>query len=196
MRRPPLSRRFLGSLSLLALFWSVTPGAQSNAPREEFTAVAMSIGGPTSSPVAGQLDITIDRWSSDAERKQLVAALAKGQDQLLDVLQDMKPVGRIRTPSSLGWDLRYAAQRPTAEGGRQIVIATDRPISFWEAVNRPRLSDYPFTLIEMRLDRNGEGEGKLSRATRVIKGSDDMSVMLENYESQPVALSRIQSKKR
>ena len=44
---------------------------------------------------------------------------------------------------------------------------TDRYISFWEAANRPRTVDYPFTLIEIRIGPDGKGEGKMSIATKV-----------------------------
>ena len=76
--------------------------AQSNFPPERFTANAVSI-----SPQYGTgqqiVEITVDRWSSAAEREALVNALRqKGSDELLKKLQDTKPVGRIRTPDSLG----------------------------------------------------------------------------------------------
>jgi len=44
------------------------------------------------------------------------------------------------------------SRRPSEDGGRTIVIATDRPIGFWEASHRPRSFDYPFTVIEMKLE--------------------------------------------
>lgn len=36
------------------------------------------------------------------------------------------------------------------DGGRDVVIATDRPIGFWEATARPRTIDYPFTVEGQR----------------------------------------------
>ena len=61
---------------------------------------------------------------------------------------------------------------PGEDGGRRIVLVTDRPISFWEAANQPRSIDYPFTLIELRLNRDGEGEGKMSIATKITGNRD------------------------
>jgi hypothetical protein len=110
---------------------------------------------------------------------------------MLDTLRDLPRVGRIRTPGSLGWDLHYAHQIAGEDGGRRIFIATDRPVSIWEAVNRPRTIDYPFTFIELRLNSRGEGEGKLSRATRVISSRDGKFVQLENWEGQPVELTEV-----
>jgi hypothetical protein len=168
--------------------------AEQNGGREEFTAFAVSTGGPRTSPVATTVDIVIERWSSEAERQRLAEALGKGQDTMLDTLQDLRRVGFIRTPGNLGYDLHYAHQMPGEDGGRRIFIATDRPISFWEAVNRPRTIDYPFTFIELRLNNEGTGEGKLSLATRVIAGSDGRMIQLENYDTQPVQLNEVKKK--
>jgi len=77
------------------------------------------------------------------------------------------------------------------DGGRRIFLATDRPISAWEAVNQPRTIDYPFTFIELRVNRDGRGEGKLSRATRVRASNDGRFVFLENWETQPVDLRQV-----
>jgi hypothetical protein len=138
------------------------------------------------------IDITIDRWSGDNEREQLLTAfLEKGPDQLLKSLQDRKSVGRISTPGSLGYDLRYARLSKFGDGGAKIVALTDRPISGWEAMNRPRVSDYPFTLIQIQLDSHGEGEGKLSVATKISYDKKDRAIELETYASEPVRLQNV-----
>src|SRR5207244_11194829 len=56
---------------------------------------------------------------------------------------------------------------PLPDGGERVVMTTDRYIGFWEAANRPRSIDYPFTLIELHINANGEGEGKMSLATKI-----------------------------
>ena len=48
------------------------------------------------------------------------------------------------------------------------MLATDRPIGFWEAVRQPRTIQYPFTVIQMEIDRDGIGKGTLSYATKII----------------------------
>jgi hypothetical protein len=176
------------ALFALAASWSA---AQTNRPAEEFTAVAVQNDNLGSG--AGTVLITIDRWSTDAERNRLVTTLQqKGPEKLLDVLQDMRPVGRVRTPDSLGYDLRYAHETKGEDGERRIVIATDRPIGFWEATRRPRTFDYPFTVIQMEIPREGAGKGTLSYATKIIARND--MVELENYSTQPIMLNEIQAK--
>lgn len=166
-------------------------GTTGTSGREAFTAVALSAGGPVTTPVAANLDIVIERWSTDAERRRLVEALKQGQSAALEVMRELPRVGFIRTGSNLGWDLHYAHQTPGEDGGRKIFLGTDRPISFAEEVNRPRTINYPFTFIEMRMDGDGEGEGTLSRATKVTASDDGRFVQLENWGVDPVMLTEI-----
>ncbi len=142
---------------------------------------------------AGSLDITVERWSTDAEREQLRSALIeKGSGALLDALQKIKPrVGYIRSSTSLGWDLQYARERVLDDGTRRIVVATDRPMSFWELSNKPRSSDYEFTLAEIRLDKSGKGEGKLVAAAKITWNQDAKAIEIENYENEPVRLTNV-----
>jgi hypothetical protein len=184
--------RQFGVMAVLLMLAAVVAYAQTNAPAERFTANAVSI-----SPQYGTgqqiVEITVDRWSSNAERERLVTALqTKGPDELLKELQKNKPVGRIRTPDSLGYDLRYAQQTPLPDGGRMIVIATDRPIGFWEATRRPRSFDYPFTVIQMKLDREGKGTGTLSYATRITAHENNV-IELEDFATQPIMLNNIKA---
>ena len=178
------------SLSLAAILAGGGASAQSNAQPEEFTATAIMNNNLGAG--AGRVIMRVTRWSSEAERGRLSGALAKGPDALLEQLRDMKSVGSIRTPDSLGYDLRYAHQEPGADGGRRVVIATDRPIGFWEAANRPRTIDYPFTVIQMEIDKNGEGKGTMSVATKIIARAN--TVELENFASAPVMLNDIRAK--
>ncbi len=82
----------------------------------------------------------------------------------------MPKVGFLRQTSSIGWDLRYAHKEAIPDGGgERIVVATDRPIGNWEAFNQPRTIDYPFTVIELHIKANGEGEGKMTYATKLTR---------------------------
>jgi hypothetical protein len=141
--------------------------------------------------------ITIDRWSTEAERQGLMTTFfEKGPDKLLDAVQDTKPVGRIRFPNTLGYDLRFARHFPGEDGGDRFVIMTDRRIGFAEASNQPRTIDYPFTLIEIRVGKDGKGEGKMSVATKITFNKKHNSVELENYSSEPVRLTNVKVDKK
>ena len=168
------------------------PSAQSNmAKPEKFTAFAVDISNTASRSNASVVDIEIKRWSTDAERDQLLEVFrAKGQEGLLAALQKLPVVGGVRTPGSLSYDLHFARQRPGADGGREIFLMTDRYIGVWEATNRPRTIDYPFTLIQLQLDKDGRGVGKASVATQITQDPDG-TIVLENFSSQPVMLNDV-----
>jgi len=141
------------------------------------------------------VDIVIERWSTDAERDQLRAALQEGGPEgLLRALQKVKEVGRISSGGSLGYPLRFARQAASPGGGRRILIGTDRLVSFLELRDRPRTVDYPFMVIDIRMDASGKGEGKLMPLAKITEDRDHI-VEIENYASEPVRLTAVQSRK-
>jgi len=145
---------------------------------------------------ANTVEIEIDRWSTDAERQQLISAFVeKGPDALLSALQKTKRVGFIRLPNTLGYDLHFARKHPGEDGGEQIILMTDRRIGFWEARDQPRTMDYPFTLMDIRVNTKGEGEGKLSVATKISYNKKKNTVEIENYASEPVRLQNVRPQK-
>jgi hypothetical protein len=183
----PRSLALLFAAALLALS-SRTALAQANAGPERFTATAvdMNRGG------SGTIEITVDRWSTDAERDRLMQViLDKGPDKLLDALQDAPRKGHFNAPGNLGWDIHFARRMPLPDGGERVVLVTDRRIGFWEVTNRPRTIDYPFTVIELRLKGDGTGEGKVSVATRIIADKENGIITLEDYDIQPVQLTTV-----
>lgn len=166
--------------------------SQTTGQPEEFTASAINTSDVGKTGIQ-QVRIVISRWSTDAERRAFAAMLPgpDGPENVLAQLRKAKAVGTIRTPDSLAYDLRYAHQMPGVDGGRRIVIATDRPIGFWEQANRPRSIDYPFTLIELRVRSDGTGEGKMSVATKITVQNN--VIELENYANQPVRLENVEA---
>jgi hypothetical protein len=165
--------------------------ADSN--KDHFTAFAVDVSNTARRANATTVDIIIDRYSPDADRDRLLEALDQGQDRLLKVLQDMPVVGHLTTPGSIGYDVHFARQHPSEDGGRTVTVMTDRRIGFWEATNRPRSIDYPFTLVQLQLDKEGKGVGKASIVTKITK--DGKTIELENFSSEPVRLTEVRSVK-
>jgi hypothetical protein len=150
------------------------------------------------------VQINIDSWSTPEERELLITTMVeKKPADLLKALQKLPVRGRFRIPTarqpdphhlSLGLDIHYAWQTPLPEGGRRIVLATDRYIGFQEARNQPRSIDYPFSLIEIRVDKDGKGQGKMAVATKIDFDKDKKVVQIENYGSEPVRLNEVKVK--
>jgi len=190
--------------SRLLLLWIVTIAAVAATtgaliaakPIEHLTAFAVDMSNTAMRTRAGTIDIVINRWSTDQERDQLLSTLREGgTDGLLRALQKIKdPAGYIRTPSSIGYPLRFARQITMADGGRRIIIATDRYVSFLEATTQPRSVDYPFMLVDIRIGADGKGTGKLMPLAKVT-ANEDHTVEIENYASEPVRLTEVRELK-
>lgn len=189
MRHPA----FLANV-LLAVIVAAGP-ALAAKPVEHFTAFAVDMSNTAGRTRAGTIDIIVNRWSTPQERDQLVSAFREGgNDALLRALQKIKePAGYIRSAGRIGYPLRFAWQTPSGDG-RRIIIATDRPVSFLEASTRPRTMDYPFMLIELRVDAQGRGQGKLLPLAK-IQADEDHVVEIENYASEPVRLTEVRKLK-
>ncbi len=185
-------------LAPAALAHANAPQASVKNPSElRLTATAVNLSGVGRFRTE-QLEIVIDRWSSDEERDRLMDMLkGKGSDQALAALQQVKPrAGYIRTTTRLGWDLQFAGEDALPDGGRRIVFATDRPIGFFEAWNRPRSSDYGYMVCWIRLDKNGSGDGKLSVLAQVSYDEARKKIVVEDYGIEPVRLTRVDVEKR
>jgi len=175
-----------------AAILTFSASAQTMGTPERYTASAFNLNNGRT----GTIDITVNRWSSDKQRDALIAVVTeKGPEKLLDALQDMPAMGHFGAPGNLSWDIHFARKMPLADGGERVVLITDRRINFWEARNQPRSIDYPFTVIELHLNRDGEGEGKMSIATKVIYDKKENMITLENFQTTPVQLTNVKREK-
>lgn len=151
---------------------------------EQFSAFAVNLQGakPGDRTSSGVIQITIDRWSTEAERNTLIDAFtSKGQDGLLRELERQKPTGYIKLPATLGYDLRYTREIRNPDGGRRILLATDRRMTAREEIDRPITTEYPFTLIELRVNKDNRGEGRLSALTKIKTNKKEGTIDLEAY---------------
>jgi hypothetical protein len=104
-------------------------------------------------------------------------------------------VGYIWTSDITGYSIKYAYRRSLPDGGERIILATDRRLgaysAAWSNASSSPANDYEFTLVEMRLDAKGLGEGKTSLTTKVILDEEAKTVALEDYATTPTILQNI-----
>jgi hypothetical protein len=141
----------------------------------------------------GMIDIGIERWSNEAEAQTLRTVLVeKKEGDLLKALKKLRPrAGYMRfNMGGTGWDIDFARMFLEPDGSRKIVIATDRHIGFAEARNDGRSMDYEFTVVEIRLNKNGgmEGEGKAAGAAKVTYNKQAKRIEIEKYGAEPLLL--------
>ncbi|MCI0660439.1 MAG: hypothetical protein L0220_05135 [Acidobacteria bacterium] len=168
---------------------------------ETFSALAYlpAGAGPRMVAPGASVNVTIyiNRYSTDAEAKQLAQALLSGgQDAVVKALEKMKTIGKVTTTGRVGFfDLKFIRTRPLDEGGRRIIAACDRPIQFLEAYNSGRSMDYKIGIVELILKDKGEhdgkkkeeGEGMLIYAAKV-KVIEGNKIEIENYGVEPAKL--------
>jgi hypothetical protein len=168
---------------VVALLVSGALGAQSHG--DQFVGTLVNLEEGASAPVV----IHVDHYSSDSEVAKLKAILAdKGPDALREALWNLE-AGYIRVGGGLGYPIAVARSKPDGKGGRVIRLMLDRPIAFRELVNNTRSVDYPFTYVELTLDKDGNGEGKMIAAAKVSLVGN--TVEIESLGTQPIKILQV-----
>ncbi|MGB5478898.1 MAG: hypothetical protein WBO53_17980 [Thermoanaerobaculia bacterium] len=197
MFQSPFARfRSVAAVSALGLalalgFVAAPLPAEEELPLQfDANAVNMSNVGPRGQV---RLQVRVNRWSTDEERAKLMEALkdqSRGSRELANTLFGKESVGSIRESQSLAYDLRYARSLPT-EGGRQIILATDRRIAFAEAWRSARTLDYNVSLIILDVDDEGRGEGQLMLGAEFTWNEDKNQVEITHFASEPIRLNNV-----
>jgi hypothetical protein len=170
-----------------------------------------------SAPGSG-LTVTLFRLSSDAERAPVIAALsapppppappagaagrAAGRGgraggrgaapppspaaRLSAAVKAAPTVGYIWGNGVTGYSIKYAWR-----AGDRVVLVTDRQLGAhapeWKLPAGPA-PDAEYTLIEMRLDAKGSGEGKTSLYANVALDATANTLALDGYAAAPAVL--------
>lgn len=181
------------SILLLLAAGVLLSGLPANAQEKtEYAGFGVNLEGSVAK--SGKIYITVERWSTPEERAALVTAFKTGgQDEMLKLLKQMPKAGFINMPDTMAYDLRYAYKFPAENGGTTVILGTDRRITSPEVWDQNRALDYPFELIELRLNAKGEGDGTLSWATKMFVNKDG-NVVLESYGTDPIMLTKITTK--
>ena len=148
------------------------------------TIEATAMGTSTQSGKIANVNILIEQFSTADDRKALMDAFAKsGQDGLRDVLENMKPKGRVRFASGgVGNDIKYIIELPS-EKGRRLRLVTDRNIAFGELYQGTRSKDYGVGAIELELTPDGKGSGTVLPACKLKVDKKKQQVEIETYQN-------------
>ena len=178
------------AVTLIAAVVAPAVISAQDTEEERFRAIAVVMGNVATGRNSN-IDIVISRWTTPEEREGLLEILMQGdQDAFRQALTKQEMTGWMRLPNTLRQEFRYAWVRTQKEdGGREIIIATDRIIPFVEAWNRPRSFDYDISIIEMELDANNEGSGIAAVGVKFKVEGNNLTI--ENFGTQPVNLNRI-----
>ncbi len=166
------------------LFFSLTVIGTVLHAQERMTIQATAMGTSTQLGKIYNVNIHIEQFSTAEDRKALIDAFKRsGQDGLIDVLEDMKPKGRVRFASGgVGNDVKYIMELPS-ENGRRFRLVTDRTLAFGELHGGTRSRDYSVGAIELVLTPDGKGSGKVLPACKLKVDKKTQQIEIETYQN-------------
>ena len=142
---------------------------------------------------ATQLDILIERYTSDGERMEYFRLLKeKGPEALLRTLSKVN-VGRISAPGQVGVAVAVARIRET-ESGKRIRLVTTRPVSFLQARRGEIVDEFPYTIMDLYLNEDSKGQGSIVSAIKV-SFDDDGQLQIQVLGGDPLDLINVEKVK-
>lgn len=175
---------FLRSTFAVSLFLLLAGIGTTVQAQGRMTIQATAMGTSTQMGKIYNVNILIEQLSTPDEQKALIDAFTRrGQDGLVDVLQDMKPKGRIRFASGgVGNDIKHIIELPS-EKGRRFRLVTDRNIAFGELYRGTRSRDYSVGAIELVLTPDGKGSGTVLPACKLTVNKKTKQIEVETYQN-------------
>lgn len=193
MKKPLVASCIIG----VALAAAVTPIAAKNGLVAQFQANPIA----TDAPEGGKssvLHFNIYKWSSDEDLEVITDAIEAATEhrrayrELPGALRTLGKVGYMFLPGGKGWPIRYARERQV-DGRTQVVLVSDRPVTFAEVYSGSAVRDFDITLINLDLDAASVGEGVVTVGTEVIWDDDGGRLEITNHSPQPVRLGDVRS---
>ena len=112
-------------------------------------------------------------------------------------------LGYLWSSEVAGYAIRYAVRLPEAGGGERIILLTERRLGAWNDQWKPAgpaaadagPSNAEFSVIELRLNAKGDGEGKISQNAKLSVDTSAKTLEMENYSAAPVVLKSVKRSK-
>jgi len=187
-----------GALAVLGLaatsLTAAAPAPQSGCVSETFSALAVNRSNDAVL-LSSEVTIQVRRWSSESEKTRFARTLLnEGPRSLLGALQRVDTIGDIRTPYTFPYAIRFAWQEPLEGDGRRIVLITDSTVMIWKDAMRLGPGHDAFTVIELRIPYDDDGEGKVAVDANIHANRSLDLIELEDYSASPVRLVGVRTR--
>jgi hypothetical protein len=117
------------------------------------------------------------------------------ESSLAAQLKKNPTVGILWTSETVGYSIKYAYRLRQADGSERMILATDRRLGVWnnrwKPVGSATAPDYPFSVLELRLNSKGEGEAKGSVTGKIAVDAEAKTIALDGYAAAPVVLKGV-----
>jgi hypothetical protein len=142
------------------------------------------------------VEIVIMRWSTYSEHRGLATTLNEtGPVAFERLLHRYGPAGVISVTGAPDVTIRYAWSIEEPNGNRRIYLATDGPVPVTSARLRRFPDREPVTFVELRMSRDGDGEGRLSETARLSVNEIRNVIELRDYDGGPRDLLMVHSER-
>jgi hypothetical protein len=161
--------------------------AQTTQVEDRYTfSVANSPAAPSGE---SRLELVVNKWSTDVERDRILSAVKeKGPDKVAEAISREYAVGYLHWPGNLNYALRYAHRVSRPDGGQDVILGVDRPISLWWSPSAQTTSQP--VVIQLRVNKEGKGEGKLS--SKVAADATAKTIVADDFATAPSVLLDVQ----
>ena len=185
-------KRFSRIVLAVCIFLAMLGMAIAAQAQTSMTIQATAMGTSTQLGKIYNVNIYIQQYSTPDERQLLINAFkTKGQDGLIDALEDLKPKGRVRFASGgVGNDVKYIIELPSEKGVRRLRLVTDRNLAFGELYHGTRSREHSVGAIELVLTPDGKGSGTVLPACRLTVDKKTQQIEIETYQN-PWKLSNL-----
>jgi hypothetical protein len=144
--------------------------------------------------VTAPVSVIVDRFSTDGDRDEVLAAIAKGGTDAVRSLLLVRPaIGTVKVGDTVT-SIKYVYERITPEG-RLITAVTGSVIAYIGAGApgaRPK-SGFYLGLVMLEVANAGPGKGELLPATKV-RVNEQGAIVTDGYSTETVQLSNVAGK--
>jgi hypothetical protein len=151
---------------------------------EEFQGKLIKGGMGHPSEAVMNIKISVDSYTTPEEARQLIEIQNQsGSEAFMGAFRSLEkgifyPVGRRGVKIVL-----HAAQNIPTEKGRRILLVTGT--QNWDPDTTQRIDGrFPFMVIELNINRKGNGDGKIYDQAQIVLNQDG-SIEMESYNTPP-----------
>ncbi len=165
----------LAALTLAAALPPAAPAAESGAQR--YTANLVN-DDPRQGRKIENFELDIARLSTPEE----LAALANGG------AKSAVGVGSAKLERTMARSV-VAAIETNGGSGKKLTVVFDKPLNWFDASRNPSAKKFPYGVVEIELDGQGKGQGKLIAGAQVKFGAN--GVEIANAAGEPMRIVNV-----